>query len=323
MRALLAAILLALVATSTFVPSASAEEPVIVDMKVNLPDRITVGDRITYVVTLDADAGTRLGLVQSSLPPIVEVVDSPVTTVRGTGARVRVTLTFVIAAFAPGEIEIPPITLRYFNQDGTEGLLQTAPSSFTVTSVLPPEPDIPQPRDLKPQAILSKAAEPGWIIPALGGTVATLVLVLVLIFVRMRAIKHQPVRVAAPVASTEEVPEDRARGVLDTAGAGFSLDGDYIEYYSSIGVTVRSYLTERYGFPAFALTTRELEAEMLKRGVDRWQVRVASGLLEQCDSVVYAHYRPAAERADADLTAAYEIVEMSRPETEPEEAPVR
>jgi hypothetical protein len=47
--------------------------------------------------------------------------------------------------------------------------------------------------------------------------------------------------------------------------------------------------------------------------LDRWQVRVAGGLLAQCDSVVYAHYRPAMERADADLTAAYEIVEMSRP----------
>ncbi len=58
---------------------------------------------------------------------------------------------------------------------------------------------------------------------------------------------------------------------------------------------------------------------MLKRGLDRWQVRVASGLLEQCDAVVYAQYRPAPERADADLTAAYEIVEMSRPEPEPEE----
>jgi hypothetical protein len=36
-------------------------------------------------------------------------------------------------------------------------------------------------------------------------------------------------------------------------------------------------------------------------------------LLEQCDAVLYAGYRPALERADADLTAAYEIVEMSRP----------
>jgi hypothetical protein len=109
-------------------------------------------------------------------------------------------------------------------------------------------------------------------------------------------------------------PEDLARVDLDKAGVSFGTDGDLVGYYSSIGTTVRGYLTERYGFPAFALTTRELETEMLNRGLNRWQVRVAVGLLQQCDAVVYASYRPAPERADADLTAAYEIVEISRPE---------
>jgi hypothetical protein len=52
---------------------------------------------------------------------------------------------------------------------------------------------------------------------------------------------------------------------------------------------------------------------MVRRGMDRWQARVVGGLLDQCDAVVYAHYRPAVERADADLTAAYEIIEMTRP----------
>ena len=46
-----------------------------------------------------------------------------------------------------------------------------------------------------------------------------------------------------------------------------------------------------------------------------------AGLLNQCDAVVFAQYRPAPDRADADLTAAYEIVEMSRA-VEREEAPV-
>jgi hypothetical protein len=38
------------------------------------------------------------------------------------------------------------------------------------------------------------------------------------------------------------------------------------------------------------------------------------GLLEQCDAVVFAGYRPALERAELDLTAAFEVVEMSRPD---------
>jgi len=76
---------------------------------------------------------------------------------------------------------------------------------------------------------------------------------------------------------------------------------------------VRKYLADRFEFPAFALTSRELEEQMMQRGLDRWQIRVVGGLISQCDSVVYRRYRPAPERAEHDLTAAYEIVEMSRP----------
>ena len=97
------------------------------------------------------------------------------------------------------------------------------------------------------------------------------------------------------------------------AGIAFREDGDYEAYYTALGVVVRKYLADRYDFPAYALTTRELESQMRDRGLDRWQIRVAGGLFTQCDSVVYARYRPATERAEHDLTAAYEIVEMSRP----------
>ena len=40
-----------------------------------------------------------------------------------------------------------------------------------------------------------------------------------------------------------------------------------------------------------------------------------SGLLQECDGVRYGQYVPAAARADADLTAAFEIVEMTRPKS--------
>jgi hypothetical protein len=319
---LLTSTLLALLSAVLFAPGASAEDPVVLEMQVAGPERITVGDRLTYVIIIEADSGVEFSLVQSSLPGAVEVVAPPVSTSRPVGnGRVEIRMTFELAAFAPGPIEIPPMALRYFGQDIAGGEIETPASVIDVASVLPAEPAFPPPRDLKAQAEIGESP-PGWILPALGASAATLALVLLLIYVRLRVAKHRAAYVPAPVM-TEELPEDRARVVLDTAGAGFSIGGEYIEYYSSIGATVRRYLTERYGFPAFALTTRELEAEMLKRGLDRWQVRVASGLLQQCDAVVYASYRPAAERADADLTAAYEIVEMSRPEPMLEEAGVK
>jgi hypothetical protein len=318
MRAFAAALLLALLGLFVAAAPAWADDPVVTNTDVQLAGRITVGDRVTYTVTIESDPAVQFALVQSSLPAGVEVVDSPVIASEPIGGgRVRVTMTFLLAAFAPGDIEVPPITLRYFGQDIEGGELQTAATRFSVASVLPNDGSIPQPRDLKPQAVIGVPA-PGWVVPALAGSAAILAVVLLMLYLRLRVLKVRTAPVPVPVAVQEDLPEDRARGVLDTAGANFGIGGDYVEYYSSIGVTVRQYLTERYGFPAFALTTRELESEMLRRGLDRWQVRVASGLLEQCDSVVYANYRPAAERADADLTAAYEIVEMSRPEPEPQ-----
>ncbi len=113
-------------------------------------------------------------------------------------------------------------------------------------------------------------------------------------------------------------PEDAARRALDGAGSRFGADGDFAAYYGVLASTVRDYLTYRFGFPAFALTTVELQGQMVFRGMDRWQARLVGGLLSQCDAVMFAHYRPAGERADADLTAAYEIIEMSRPLPEPE-----
>lgn len=52
---------------------------------------------------------------------------------------------------------------------------------------------------------------------------------------------------------------------------------------------------------------------MTSHGVDRWQARLVSGLLDRCDRAVYARQYPDPASADHDLTVAFEIVELSRP----------
>ncbi|HWC29377.1 MAG TPA: hypothetical protein VG845_04760 [Dehalococcoidia bacterium] len=310
MRSLTAALLLALGGLFLTVLPASAEDPVVTDMQIESPDEITVGDRVTYIVTIEADEGVEFTLAQSSLLPVVEMVGPLRSESRDIGeGRAEVTLTFELAIFYTGDLPMPPLALRYVGEAGP-ATLETPASRMFVGSVLPTGGEI-TPRDLKPQALIG-IGSPAWIVPAISAATIALIAVATLIFWRIRRLQERPVLVPEPVV-VEMSPEDSARLVLDKTGAAFGADDDFVAYYRSIGVTVRTYLTERHGFPAFALTTRELESEMLRRGLDRWQVRVAGGLLTQCDSVVYAHYRPAHERADADLTAAYEIVEMSRP----------
>ncbi len=292
---------------------AQAAPPSITDSHLDGPAVVTVGDRLTYMITLEADPGTKVVLAPAGLPAEVSLIDTPQTTTRFLdNGRVQLVMTFQVAPFVTGEIDLPTLPLRYSAPDGTSGIVDAPAEVINVTSVLPKDTTNILPRDLKPQAEIGTAPVT-WIWPALGGLIAAVFLLALLALWRRAVLKRRAAYVppAVPVVAG---PEDLARVDLDRAGAAFGSDSDLVTYYSTIGVTVRRYLTDRYGFPAFALTTRELEAEMLRRGLDRWQVRVAAGLLEQCDAVVYASYRPAAERADADLTAAYEIVEIGRPE---------
>lgn len=292
-----------------------AADPVLVDLRVDAPPVVTVGDQVTYTIVLEVDTGTGVAIAAAGLPPEVALVDRPVTTrVPLTVGREQVTISFRLAPFIAGEVLVPPVPVRYTQPGGTAGILQTPSTVIEVTSVLPVAGQV-TPRDLKPQAEIG-TPPPAWPLPAIGAVAAVLALLVIVLLLRRRVKKYVVTR-AARRAPVFVGPEDAARARLDAAAAAYAKDGELVSYYTALGNTTRDYLTQRYGFPAFALTTRELEAAMLRLGHDRWQIRVASGLLAQCDAVVYARYRPAAERSDADLTAAYEIVEMSRPEERP------
>jgi hypothetical protein len=312
-RRLVLLFMLICVAAFGLAPAVQAD-PVDGGVEIQTPDRLTVGDRFHYVVTLDVENGTEIGIAPGALPPEFELISTPRTTTKAAGNG-RSTLTFdiEIAAFVPGDLTVPPLDLEFKELDGDEGTITTPAGRILVASVLPADGSPIEVRDLKPQLEISSSNAVGIFIAALAAVLVLLIIVAVLIY---RSMRPKPVPVAVVADTTEMGAEDRARTILEAAGVAFARDRDFVQYYGTIAVTMRNYLTERYGFHAFALTTVELRNEMSRRGIDRWQARLVDGLLTQCDSAVYARYMPALERADLDLTAAYEIVEMSRPKAE-------
>ncbi|MGE0056424.1 MAG: BatD family protein [Dehalococcoidia bacterium] len=295
--------------------AAAEAEPSIEGVEIKAADRVTIGDRFHYVVTIEADSGTKIGLAPGTLPPEFEQIGQPKSSSSSIGSgRSRISLDIEVAAFSPGELTIPPLSLRYEEPSGTTGTIETPPARILISSVLPTDGSDVRLRDLKPQLEIGKASAIETYLAAVAAVLLALVIVLALI---VRSMRKKPA--PAPIAVVTEAmgPEDRARAILERAGLDFQNDRDFVTYYGTIAVTMRNYLTERYGFHAFALTTVELRNEMGRRGIDRWQARLIDGLLTQCDAAVYARYMPAIERADHDLTAAFEIVEMSRPQPEP------
>ena len=290
--------------------TAEAADPVVTDLVVDAPDRITVGDPFRYFIKVEVDSGSAVLVAPAGLSEALSQTRRTEAATRDLGGgRSEVSLTLEVAAFVPGPLDLPPINLRVRAPGGVTTDVETPMSRVIVESVLPAG-GVLNPRDLKPQAEIGEAPPTTLIITLIALTIALFVVLALLVWRLRRAPAPPPVIVVPePVVSLE----DRARRALDEAAQRLAR-GDYSGYYATVAVTVRNYLTERFAFPAFALTTAELQARMVRAGMDRWQARLVAGLLNQCDAVVFAQYRPAPERADADLTAAYEIVEMSRAE---------
>lgn len=291
--------------------SAAPPEPVIVRASVDR-DHVTVGDRIALTIVVEHDDGLTPAApdATSAFGPFEVLAAEPPRVRSLGGGRTETAFVFTVAAFGTGSLEVPPVTSAY-EDAGTPATVNTPAIPVTVSSVIPAGESPTDVRDLKPQLDVPGGV-PAYLTPTLivvaAAAVAGLTTLLAL------AVRRRRQRPAPSPPVTLPAPEDEARAELERiAGLGLPDGGDHKEHYRLLGGCVRRYLAGRYGFPALALTTAELGGQMVGLGVDRWQARLVSSLLQECDDVRYGQYVPAAARADADLTAAFEIVEMTRP----------
>ncbi|MBI5285941.1 MAG: hypothetical protein HY874_12705 [Chloroflexi bacterium] len=285
-------------------PADAVSEPIV---KLT-PAVATVGDRLTLTITVEHREGVVL------TPPGygaafggIEVVDiAPPSVEQRDGGRARTTFAYTLAAFTTGEFTVPAQSIAFVTPDGAAGTVTTTPRSVTINSVL--DPGDTSLRPLKPQLDIDDGA-PSPIAPiAFVGMLAALTAIGYVLQARAVAIAPPaPLAVATPPAP----PDGRARAALDAAAP---LAGtDVRAYYALIAAAVRAYLSERFDFPAYAMTRTEMERGMAAAGIDRWPARLTANLLEQCDAVQFAGFVPAPERRAADLIAAYEIIDLTSP----------
>jgi hypothetical protein len=256
--------LASVIATALFAATpglAQADAPVVTEYKVDAPQRLTIGDRVKVTIVVEADQGTRVEIAPGGIPEDLQLAESARFSSRSAGSgRIEVRIDLVVAPFVLGEYPMPPITLRYRDPTGSAGQLQTPASRLLIESTLSgPEP---QPRDLKAQAEIGAPPAPPYELIALAA--GAFVLAMGLLYVAWKRLQRVVPDSVASIEEEEEAlgPEDSARRALDRAGARFAQDADLGPYYAVISATVRGYLTQRFGFPAFALTTAELQGPL-------------------------------------------------------------
>lgn len=203
-----------------------------------------------------------------------------------------------VAPFIPGTVQFAPTVSVIQGSEATTVVLPAvsltavttlAPDAELVLSPLAPPTEIP--------GAESPFLKPAIVIGGLLGSALSALFVWVLARWMARRLGR-----AGAIEDTPFVPP-----TLD--GAEHLLTSDPVGAYRLMSSVVKVELARRHGLRATALTTTELRRR-LDTGGDRWQARLVGGLLEECDAVIYAGYRPALERRQADLTMAREIVEV-------------
>lgn len=311
----LAAALLVLVAL--LVPlNAAAQQPEI-DARAELDQTdATLGDRVHVTVTVLHPDDVLVDVQPPQQSSTLRLIDTlaPTTQPGVAEGRSLTQFEFVVAAFSLGPQQLPPLQMTWLEESGNSGEAEVPVPPLTVQSTAAADDTVARP--LKPQ-LLVEGAPLAWQVPAaiVGGV---LLLGLLAALVVWRSRRRTPAPAVTPVAPA--LAEDQARRLLEEMALANPLGArDYDTYYGTISFVIRGYLQERFGFRATALTTRELERRMTAEGVERWQARLVGGLLDRCDSAVYARRWPDPASADHDLTVAFEIIELSRPK--PEAAP--
>lgn len=261
---------------------------------------LRIGEQATLVIEVATAPGATVEVDPAAASWAgVEVVRIVATSVDDSGLQAIHRIELVVAPFEPGAIEFAPAVNVIA---GTEVAARVLPPlRLDVRPSLAPDAPLELSPLPPPEAI--GGGESPLLRPALAaGAVAVVLAVAALGILGATALRRR--RPAAPAPAASAAPPS-------LEGAERALEHDPVVAYRTLAATVRSVIASRYGLPASALTTAELQRRMEAQGVDRWQARLVGGLLEECDSVVYAGYRPAPERRRSDLTMAREIVEAS------------
>lgn len=294
------------VAAVLSVLTVAAQESVTADVTLE-PGRVTVGDRISLTIAVEHDSQVIVSVPddRDAFQPLDLIEVLPMKTRELGGGRIESVFSFELAAFLIGEIELNQIAITV---DGLE-MLHVQPEDILVESVVPPDTPL-QLQGLKPPFEVG-TGPPTWIWAALFMLGFAAVSVFTMALARVPTVRKPLATKPAPILPARS-PDDATLEAFDQIADARLLDrGELSEYYRRIGEGLRSYLAQRFDVPASAMTPRELEARLEATSMGKLAARQTIVTLEQCESVQFAGYVPARERAEADLLAAAEIVRLT------------
>jgi hypothetical protein len=285
--------------TSAPSPAPTPAGPVAVQATASKAE-VTVGERFTIDLKATGPAGTTYTFAGEATSDALELRTPPA----DEGAALPPepgTHRYEATVFALGELEFPPIPVRYRLPDGTEGEASSGPIALKVVSLLPKDPQQQKLADVRGPLSVG-VGRAFWV-----ALVVALVLVAALAvwLVRRRRKVEAPRAVAVP-----ELPaEGEALRALDAlAASGLLSRGEYRPFYIQLTAVAKRYLERRLDAPVLEMTTAETLAFLRGHAHGGELLPVVRDLAEAADRIKFARGEGLAQEAERHLAAVRALV---------------
>jgi hypothetical protein len=275
-----------------------------VDTKVDC-QTITVGDPITYTLTITGDASDQIqvpalgtALERFAIRDYHE--EGP--TKNEQGQQVY-RATYVITLYETGDFEIPSMEVKWTPAGGKEQTITTEPLRIQVKSVY--TSDAADLRGAKPPALIDKDPRQAIRLGAFGG--GGMVLLVGLLWLR-RWLRQR----GRPVEVVTEPPRPAHEVALEAldrlAESDLFREGRGREFHFELSDILRRYLESRFGVAAMERPTGLLIPELQAAQVSPEHVTRTEDFLVACDLAKFAKYQPSPAETAANLDTARRIV---------------
>ena len=287
--------------------SQAQEAPISIGSQVD-KSRITIGDVITYTVTITHDQNVDIFLPgQAANLGGFEIRDYEEHKPKKIDNQIVLQADYQISTFMTGEFDIPPLPVGYqLPGDSTQQVLESEPIHIVVESVKPSEEgDI---NDIKPpESIpLSWWYYGRWV--ALGLGVILMALAAYWIYRRKKA--------GEPILGSKmppRPPHEIALDALDGLAQSDLLEqGEIKAYYTELSDIMRHYCEGRYFIQAMEMTTDDILQDLTRAGIEDDNRAEFESLFIQSDMVKFAKAKPERPISEDLLMQARSLVEKTQ-----------
>lgn len=271
---------------------------------------ILIGDQVNYRMQLRIPQGYAFEWprLADSLTSKVEILSmGTIDTIAGKDGFVTVNQVFTITSFDTGYYLIPPVAIKYKENNQSDEILMTESEPFLLNVFSIPV-DLSQP--IKP--IKGPIAVPVTFMEMLPWILLVLAIGATIWFLAKRKKKAAPITIFKPkpklpphVIALDELEKLKREKLWQ--------QGLIKDYYSRLSEVIRQYIEDQYSIPAIESTTYDTMQLVRRKGLGLESIKLLQDLLELADLVKFAKAKPLPSEHDHSMNSAVRFVKITSP----------